>query len=405
MLRCELHRLAGDDALWRAWKDLLTRVRPELRLFGPEWYSAWNETIGSQEPWTGAFDVVAVYQEDSGQLLGVMPVGHPKVGLLRVNALGGYYQPWRLILADQTCEHEVGRALGWFMIELGWSVIQLGPWPMSHAAHRGVLSALSELDMPMQKQKSCELAVADMPATWEAYQRDVLGAKFLRRLRNYESKLQRNHRIQIQHIQHPDELEASKLLAALGHIERRSWLAKARNGRLRFASDIDQQFWRKLTQQSLVPNGQLDCWLMSADEIPISFVFSLTAVSTRYVIANQYDEDFAEYRTGSLLYLRMFEDGFARGVTRYDFGTNELHYKQQWGAQYVDRVETFTVATNRLVAGIWRAGIAIKGLFDGTLWGRPNFERATDQQLAPDAAAAETPISAVVDDAAELVEV
>ena len=46
MFHCELQRLAGNDQLQADWRDLLDRVRPELRLFGPEWYSIWDRTIG-----------------------------------------------------------------------------------------------------------------------------------------------------------------------------------------------------------------------------------------------------------------------------------------------------------------------------------------------------------------------
>lgn len=377
MFRCELHRLAGNEALCNQWRDLLTRLRPELRLFGPEWFSAWSQTIGSERPWTGAFDVVAVYCETDGRLVGVMPVAHPKVGLLRVNALGGYFQPWRQILAEPAHESEVGRALGWFMVEMGWSVIQLGPWPVSHKAHRAALSALNDLDMPMQKQSSCDVAIAELPASWEQYQHEVLGTKFLRRLANNDKTISQAHQVEVRHYQTPNEAQTAEMLAALAHIERRSWLVKAPNGRPRFIADMDQRFWTKLTQEALVPNRQLDCWVMFADGLPISFVFALTAGSTRYVIANQYDEDFAAHRPGSLLYFRMFEEGYSRGLTRYDFGTNELHYKQQWGAKYSDRLDTFTVATNRLVAGLWNAGIKIRGLLDGSLLSQPNADRTS----------------------------
>ena len=62
----------------------------------------------------------------------------------------------------------------------------------------------------------------------------------------------------------------------------------------------------------------------------------------------------------------MFEEGYSRGVTRYDFGTNELHYKKFWGAKYLDRMDTFTVSTNRIVAGFLKAGIKLKGLLNGS---------------------------------------
>lgn len=378
MFHCELHCLDGNDRLRSDWHDLLDRVRPDLRLFGPEWFSIWDRTIGAQSPWTGGMHVAAVYDEADRRLCGVLPIGHPKVGLLRVNAMAGYFQPWRLALADQSCEFAVGRALGWFLVELGWSVMQLGPWPMSHEAHRGIMSALSELEMPMRRQSTAELAIAELPPSWEQCQEQTIGRKFLRRVRNYESKLACKHQVEVRHIRQPAPSETTELLEALAQIERQSWLMDDPHGRPRFVGPVERGFWSELIQQWLAPQNYFDAWLMLANGEPISFVVAATVGSTRYVIANNYDDAWSDYRVGSQLYRRMFEEGYSRGVTRYDFGTNELHYKQRWGARAADRVETFAVSINHMVSGFWNAGLKIKELLDGGLWGRPTVQ----EQLA-----------------------
>lgn len=383
MFHCELQRLEGNTQLWADWHALRERVRPELRLFGPEWFSIWEQTIGAHAPWTGGMHVIAVFDE-SERLCGVLPIGHPKVGLLRVNAMGGYFQPWRLVLADQAHEFAVGRVIGWFLVELGWSVMQLGPWPMSHEAHRGLLSALHELEMPMHLQQSDELAIAELPATWELCQEQIVGRKFLRRILKYESKLAQHHQVELRHLRQPSPDETRELLAALSQIERRSWLATDPRGRMRFAGPIEQQFWSALIQQWLSPQGYFDAWILNADGQPISFVVAATVGSTRYVIANNYDEAWSRFRVGSQLYHRMFAEGYSRGVTRYDFGTNELHYKQRWGAEPTDRVETYAVAINHMVSGFWNAGLKLKGLFDGGLWGhRPTLVPLASGELRP----------------------
>ena len=377
MFHCELQKLSGNDRLRADWRGLLHRVRPELRLFGPEWYSIWDDTIGSHAPWTGDMQVAVVYDE-SNQLCGVMPIGHPKVGLLRVNAMGGYFQPWRLVLAQQSHEFAIGRALGWFLVEIGWSVLQLGPWPMSHEAHRGVLSALNELEMPIQRQSSDQLAVAELPATWEQCQAETIGRKFRQKVGTFEKRLAREHHVEVRHLRHPSVAETTELVDALAQIEQRSWLTDDPRGRPRFGGPVEQRFWSELIQDWLVPQGFFDSWVMLADNEPISFVVAATVGSTRYVLANQYDEAWSDYRVGSQLYRRMFEEGYSRGVTRYDFGTNELHYKSRWGATSTDRVDSFTVSVNHMVSGFWNAGLKIKSLLDGGLWGRPT----TREQLA-----------------------
>lgn len=364
MLICELHHLENNPQLWTEWHDLLNRVPPDQRLFGPEWFSIWGRTIGSAAPWTGTMQVIAVRDKTTGRLDGVFPLGQPKVGMFRVNAMAGYFQPWRTIIADRTREFAVGRAIGWFLIELGWSVLKLGPWPMSADAHQGVLSTLDELGMPLKRQSSDYLAIADrLPATWDEYQDQVVGRRFLRRIRNFEHKLLRECSLEIKHIRRPTADQSHSLLAELASIEQRSWLSTDPNGRPRFVSPTDQEFWHLLTTEVLVPNDYLDCWLMRADGQAISFVWALTIAKTRYVIANSYDEAFASFRTGSILYRHMFQEGYERGVTRYDFGTNELHYKRQWGARAVDHVESFVVSVNRVIAACWSTTVKVKSWF------------------------------------------
>ena len=377
MFHCELQRLAGNDQLQADWRDLLDRVRPELRLFGPEWFSIWDRTIGSHAPWTGEMQVVAVYDE-SNRLCGVMPIGHPKAGLLRVNAMGGYFQPWRLVLAQQSHEFAIGRAIGWFLVEIGWSVLQLGPWPMSHETHCGVLSVLNELEMPMRRQSSDELATAELPATWEQCRAETIGRKFRQRVCTFENRMARDHTVEVRHLRHPSATESSDFVAALAQIEQRSWLGDDSHGRPRFIGSVEQQFWSELIHGCLAPQDFFDGWLLLADKKPISFVVAATVGSTRYVLANQYDEAWSNYRVGSQLYWRMFQEGYSRGVTRYDFGTNELHYKGRWGARATDRVESFAVSVNHIVSGFWNASLKLKSLVDGSRLGR----HATHEQLA-----------------------
>jgi hypothetical protein len=283
-----------------------------------------------------------------------------------------------LVLAQQTQEFAIGRAIGWFLVEIGWSVLQLGPWPMSHEAHRGVLSALEELEMPMQRQSSDQLAAAELPATWEQCQAETIGRRFRQKVCTFEKRLAQTHQVEVRHLRHPSVLETTDLLAALARVEQRSWLADDPRGRPRFTGPVEQHFWSELIQNWLAPQGFFDGWLMLADNEPISFVVAATVGSTRYVLANQYDEAWGDFRVGSQLYRRMFEEGYSRGVRRYDFGTNELHYKGRWGAKAADRVESFAVSVNHVVSGFWNAGLKIKNLLDGRFSGRA----AINEQLA-----------------------
>ncbi|MFN0197618.1 MAG: GNAT family N-acetyltransferase [Planctomycetaceae bacterium] len=344
MLTCrEISELEPHDALWLQWKNLQTRVRPELSLFGPEWYSIWSQTHGSADRWTGNLRLLCVSDAEQN-LQGVMVIAEQRYAGFRIQASGGYFQPWRTILADRTMEAEVGRALGEYVSRSGWLLCQLGPFVGSSPATSAMHESLRDRGTSLVMKSSDQLAVSHVPSTFEEYKQRVLGGKFFRKIGYYERKMSQAGRVEIAHIRCPDAEQAHNMIADLARIEQQSWLVKSARGRTRFSTDVAQSFWKRLIGEALTPNDQFDAWIIRFDDRPVSFGVTLTSQTTRYVIANQYDEAVSEFRTGSTLYRYMIEEGIQRGVRTFDFGDGGIEYKKYWGAEYVDNVETFLVA-------------------------------------------------------------
>jgi hypothetical protein len=176
-----------------------------------------------------------------------------------------------------------------------------------------------------------------------------------------ERRAARAGTIAIRHVTSVDAESVDGLLDDLAAIERRSWLF-SRGGHARFATPDGRALWRSLILRSLVPHGQLDCWLMYLDGRPASFVFGMTAGTVRYVIANNYDEAVKTHRTGSILYRHMMEDGINRGVRLFDFGDCNLHYKRLWGASYQDYLDSTFVAPRSLVGAGAMTALALRDL-------------------------------------------
>ena len=146
----------------------------------------------------------------------------------------------------------------------------------------------------------------------------------------------------------------------LQEIEERSWLATAENGYPRFAHKASKQFWIRAIKESLGPRDQVDCWVMTLDSKPVSFVFTLTCGRSRYVLANQYIEDVKDHRTGSTLYRYMMEEGIERGIQLFDFGDSEIHYKRLWGASYQDSLDSYIVIPNAILSKLAHGYTALK---------------------------------------------
>jgi CelD/BcsL family acetyltransferase involved in cellulose biosynthesis len=96
----------------------------------------------------------------------------------------------------------------------------------------------------------------------------------------------------------------------------------------------------------------------------------------RYFIANNYDEQFEDHRTGSTLYQYVTEEAFDRGVKVLNFGPESLYYKQQWGAIADGELELYFLFRNRLIGGAFSA--AMKAMTNVKAWYRNTRRRPSE---------------------------
>ena len=345
-LHCEtLTGLSERDRFWSEWEELLERARPEHRLFTPHWYTTWSETLGASDGWTGQLSVIAV-RDQLLVLRGVLALAQKNRGPLGALSFAGGWQPWRTIVSDAGLETQVGQAIGRYVAQSNWNMLRVGPCVASCPITSALVETLDRERTFVHLQRRAPLAICNAPKTWDEYRKDVLGGKFFRKLGYYERRTAKAGEMRIEHLRQPTHSETTRMIDDLGTIEGRSWLAGSTDGHMRFVTPADRQFWARLIDRSLSPNDQIDCWIMHLDGRPISFCFTLTALPVRYVVANHFDEEFKNHRTGSTLYRYMMEDGINRGVRHFDFGDGELHYKKLWGAAYQTTLDSFLVVPN-----------------------------------------------------------
>jgi hypothetical protein len=364
--------LQAGDALWHDWVDLLDRLPSEHRIFGPEWYGAWNGTMGSGDRWTGQLDLITV-RDEQHRLQGVLPLAAKRWGPVTARATAGGWQPWRVVLAAQGLEEAVGRAVGRQLAETPWP-IRFGPFRRSSSAAAALCDEAHRRGCRVHRRGSLPLAIAEVPPTWNEYRDRVLGKDQCRKAEGYERRAARMGQLHIEHLRQPSPADSARMFADLATIESRSWLPAA-GGDLRFVPAPSRRFWHSLTDAALSPRDQIDCWIMHFDGRPISFCFTMTVAPVRYVIANNFDEAYKTHRTGSVLYRHMMEDGITRGVTSFDFGDGSLHYKQIWVAAYLDQLDVALLVPNPVRAVAHR------------LWSRVTSERAVPASVSAGAEA------------------
>ena len=337
----------------------MRQVDPDNQLFGPEWFTAWSETWGRIGRWTGQLDAIAV-RDDEDCLQGVLCLGSLNIGPFRVRSCGGHSVPWRPLVAAKTREAQVGRAIGQYIVKSGWPLLQLGPVLCSDRTTEAMLETLREQRCFMQSRDSRLQATLRTPETFDEYVKETIGAKAFRKIRYYERRMEKSGPVEIRHFRQPDQEETLQLFESLKLIEANSWMSVREDAVPRFTNDDLRQFWHRLTQQHLAPHDHIDAWVMFQNAEPVSFCFTLTSGTVRFVIANNYAQSVRDHRTGSILFRYMLQDGMERGIRCFEFGDGNIEYKSQWGAKYGDRCDTYAVVPNRLFGAVARvASLAV----------------------------------------------
>jgi CelD/BcsL family acetyltransferase involved in cellulose biosynthesis len=330
-IQTRVERGSGGELppLAAAWQECLAACPPEQGLFTYAWYADWVHAYGMRAPWTGNTTVVTAH-DDAGRTVAILPMIERRSQGLRYLSLAGFYQPLRSFpcvpaQADAAAEALV-RAL--FHEVPGWDVLRFGPLDDAAPERAALLRALSTYARHRISLPRGRTIVNPLETSFEPY----AASKSVKRIESYTRKFLREPGAAIRHVRNPDAAAAAALYADLGTVERHSWLARE-DGDLRFATDTDRAFWEALTAHSLTPGGQLDVWVASLGERPIAFRFVLTAGTASFMLANQYDEEFAEFRLGWVLYLEHLREAVTHGVRTIDSAPGDIHYKGRLGGE------------------------------------------------------------------------
>ncbi len=363
MLRCEpVVPESPHDAIWQDWRNLMPRCGERHQLFAPDWVRIWSETWGATGHWSGHLVLLAVRDEQS-RLVGILPLARPRTGPLRVYATGGHDVPHRGIVCEEWMDRDVGAAIGDFLADQSWPLVQLGPLRLDSFPDQAMLRRLRERSMVLQPTAWYDQISLHAPDDWDTYVRSVISNSLIRDVRRKERRMRSDGMVSIRHYRQPTAEETETLFRDLAAIESSSWMATHPDAVPRFSNPDLCRFWRELTLRYLSPHDRIDCWVMTFDGTPVSFCFTICDGTTRFVIANNYSRSVRRYSTGSILYWQMMREGIERGLRCFEFGDGHLHYKQRWGACVDGCRQTFTVSPSRLLAGAARMTRQLTSLF------------------------------------------
>jgi hypothetical protein len=325
---------SGDPSLAAPWQQCLSNAHSCSQFCSYGWYKVWLGSIGGRrKPWTGKGYVVTA-RAPTGETIGILPLALAKYRGLKVLSLAGYFQPHRTPVWAENHENEAAAAIVdlLFSGKVDWHLARLGPLELSAPGNTALLERLQARSPRVEvATRPPSNVLGELPETFEKFQEQILGLKFAKQIQYYSRKAVREAGMKIRHAHDPKGELLDQCLRDCRQIENQSWLTDAERPYLRFATDLDFEFWRQLSKDGLAPGVYPSFWIMDLNGRPSSYCVTLTAGGIRYTIANQYDEQCSKYRTGSTLYFHMFEDAYACGVRAVDFGSGSLHYKSRWG--------------------------------------------------------------------------
>jgi CelD/BcsL family acetyltransferase involved in cellulose biosynthesis len=145
-----------------------------------------------------------------------------------------------------------------------------------------------------------------------------------------EKKLAELGELEVSHFTGADWSEADR--DAIAAVERNSWLARLdQRAATQFADERQRTIWERATEDPAIA-AMVFGSIMRVGGTPAAFTFGIEAGCTRYQIANNFDERFAQHSAGRTLLMRDFERAAQRGIERISWGSGDAGYKSELGA-------------------------------------------------------------------------
>jgi len=341
------------ERLKTAWEECVLASPESERFLTSEWAQHWARTLGSTCPWTGK-GLLFTEQTAEGKIVAILPLVFGSKGHLRVVTPAGFYQPFRWFvcipefasqaiprLVDAICDHRHV-----------WDLLRIFPYYATTPERVLFLDSLKARFAAVRVTERGRTIVNTLADSYEHYAR----MDSVKKIEYYGRRLANTAPYSIRHFCNPTDDAVTNLLDGLRTIEAKSWLPREQ-GNLRFVSDASRRFWESLIATSLSPRQQLNAWILYVRDAPVAFRFCIVSGTTSYMIANQYDDAYSDFRPGWLLYLQELAYDCAHGIRRIDMGPGDGHYKERWGGKQDAMQLEITVFsptwTGRLADGVY----------------------------------------------------
>ncbi|MEM6857593.1 MAG: GNAT family N-acetyltransferase [Pseudomonadota bacterium] len=302
---------------------------------------------------------IAFARDEAGQPIAAFPlrrksVGPPQLGIT-VKQIAGPYWPMRGVpvkadtpvetLARALRDKALGKALG--------PAFRLGPalqddpslQLLCKAAERAGWCVLAK---PVGELFALDLAALTASGTWPS-------SKGRQKDRWRVRQLEKTGPVSIERFTGADWTLSTR--DAIAAIEAHSWVGQLEEGGDTKFMDPDlRATWEDIATDAAFAE-MIRGSILRVGDTPAAFTFGLDSGTTRYCIANNFDQRFAKYSPGRILLYDDFTSAAERGIEWLDWGPGDAGYKQQMGAKpagaFVDLLFVRSPLLARALRPLW----------------------------------------------------
>ncbi|MEM6494994.1 MAG: GNAT family N-acetyltransferase [Pseudomonadota bacterium] len=306
--------------------DTLARAdRPERAFLRAAWF------LSGPYPATS----IAIARAPSGKPLAAFPLRPRSIGPralgLRVNEITGPYWPMRGVPVDRDTSAKVlAQALDNAELKAALGMVfRLGPALEDDASLKLLreaagLAGWRVLSKTVSNLFALDLAALTAGGAWPS-------TKGQQKDRWRVRQLEKTGPVSLAPFTGTDWTLAVR--DSIAAIEAHSWVGQLEQGADTKFMDPDlRATWEEIARDPEL-GAMIRGSVLCVGDIPAAFTFGLDCGTTRYCIANNFDQRFAKHSPGRILLYDDFTRAAQRGVTWLDWGLGDAGYKQQMGAQ------------------------------------------------------------------------
>ena len=321
---------------------LVERETPERAFLRDAWFKNGNAPA----------DRIVIARNAGGEPLAAFPLGAKSLGPVALQQVAGAYWPMRAVPMDSNrSAEELAHALRApeTRSALG-TVWRLGPVIDEDAQLAKLIEAAQQagwrvLRRPIGTIFALDLAALTASGTWpsnKGQQKDRWRVR----------QLEKTGPVTITHFTGKDWTDATR--DAIAAIEANSWVGQLeQGGDTKFLDPDLRAYWEGVAEDPTIA-AMIRGSLLHVGDTPAAFTFGLDCGTTRYCIANNFDEQFKKYSPGRVLLYDDFTSAAARGITHLDWGLGDGGYKRQMGAEETSSVSDLLFVRGALPAAILR---------------------------------------------------